>query len=49
MSGPQTTEKMFNWELDVVKATPLRADSVAVNRGYFDLKIGLGEAVYNEH
>jgi hypothetical protein len=45
MSGPQTTEKMFNWELDVVKATPLRADSVAVNRGYFDLKIGLGEAV----
>lgn len=45
MSGPQTTEKIFDWELKVVKVTPLRANSVQVNRGYFDLKVGPGEAV----
>ena len=45
MSGPQSSEKIFDWELTVVNVTPLRADTVPVNRGYFDLKVGVGEAV----
>ncbi|XP_033745420.1 fibulin-1-like isoform X2 [Pecten maximus] len=45
MSGPQSLDKSFSWELEVVNVRPLRADVRPVNRGYFSLKENNNEAV----
>ncbi|XP_062615867.1 uncharacterized protein LOC134277555 [Saccostrea cucullata] len=39
MSGPQTSQKQFAWDLKVIDARPLKSGVMAVNRGYFDLKV----------
>lgn len=39
MSGPLTSQKQFAWDLKVIDARPLKSGVMAVNRGYFDLKV----------
>ncbi|XP_021357411.1 fibulin-1-like isoform X3 [Mizuhopecten yessoensis] len=45
MSGPQSVDKSFTWELEVVDVRPLRAGINPVNRGYFALTENNNEAV----
>ncbi|XP_069142654.1 fibulin-1-like isoform X8 [Argopecten irradians] len=45
MSGPQSADKSFSWELEVVDVRPLRSNVRPVNRGYFSLTENNNEAV----
>ena len=45
MSGPQTSEKYFEWSLNVTSVYPAHSGITPVNRNYFDLRIGRNDAV----
>ena len=45
MSGPQTSEKFFEWHLNVTSVYPAHSGIAPVNRNYFDLRIGRNDAV----
>lgn len=45
MSGPQTSEKFFEWALNVTSVYPAHSGIMPVNRNYFDLRIGRHDAV----
>ncbi|XP_060072748.1 fibrillin-2-like isoform X2 [Ylistrum balloti] len=44
MSGPQSLDKKYTWDLEVVDVRPLRAGISEVNRGYFSLRESNNEA-----
>ena len=45
MSGPQTSEKFFEWRLNVTSVYPAYSSVTPVNRNFFDLRIGRNDAV----